>query len=155
MLCISCSRSYSFQVFSFPPYNQPHENNWTYLCKVTNWQQIGKHPVTKGKRKIEILILDKNKNKVLEDTFEIESASIETKIKWVEFKRLTLDFYEVGNKYAEDEYNKQLIQEGPKYLITLNYIWDGIKYTKSNTEPISRADSVKIAVLRKGLTSLI
>jgi hypothetical protein len=134
MLFSSCSRSYSFQAFSYPPDSQPHENNWTYICKVIDWQQTGKRQVEKGKRKIEIIINDRNKNNVLEDTLEIESASIETKIQWAELEQLTLDLYEVGNEYAEDEYNKQLIKEGPKHLITLNYVWDGKKYIKRGTE---------------------
>ena len=48
--------------------------------------------------------------------------------------------YEVGNEYAEDEYNQQLIKEGPKHLITLHYVWDGIKYIKSDIEQSSGAD---------------
>ncbi len=135
ILFSSCSRDYSFQSFAFPPDSQPHENNWSYLCKVIYWQQAGKVPVEKGKRKIEIIINDKNKNKVLEDTFEIVSTSIETKIQWTEFERLVLNIYEKGNKYAEDEYNKKLIKDGPKHLITISYVWDGNKYIKSKTEP--------------------
>lgn len=136
MLFCGCSRTYSGQYFSFPPGTKPHENNWEYLCKIINWQQLGKHPVEKGKRKIEITINDKDKNKVLEDAFEIESASIETKIKWEKFEKISLDLYEVGNQYADDDYNKQLITTGPRHLTTLKYVWDGKKYIKSVTEPL-------------------
>jgi hypothetical protein len=140
MLFASCSRSYSIQAFSFPPGSKPHESNWTYICKVIDWQQIGKNHVEKGKRNIEIIISDKNKKNVLEDSFEIESASIRTNIKWLQLKHLTLELYEVGNKYADDEYNKNLLNKGPRHLITLNYVWDGEKYVKSITEPVISAD---------------
>ena len=65
---------------------------------------------------------------------ELESASIDCKIQWSEFERLTLNLYESGNKFANDEYNMSLIKEGPKHLITLTYVWDADKYVKSNTE---------------------
>jgi hypothetical protein len=134
MFLCSCARSYSSQYFSYPPDSKPHENDWTYFCKIIIWDPFGNRPVEKGKRKIEIVINDKNKNKVLEDKFEIESASVETKIKWMELKQITFDLYEVGHKHAEDEYNKLLIKEGPKHLVTLNYICSGKKYIKSITE---------------------
>ncbi len=66
---------------------------------------------------------------------EFESASIASKIQWEESERLTLDIYERGNQFAEDDYNKQLTEEGPRHLITLSYAWDGNKYIKSDTEP--------------------
>ena len=135
-----CSRSYSGQIFSFPPGSKPHENDWTYLCKVIDWAPRGKNATEKGKRKIQIIIHDKNKNNVLWDEFELESASIESKIQWIKFENVTLDLYERGNEYAEDDYNKKLIKSGPKHLITLNYVWDGKKYIRSSTEQAAPLD---------------
>ncbi|MFZ5564048.1 MAG: hypothetical protein ACOZBW_08335 [Thermodesulfobacteriota bacterium] len=137
LLLCSCSRSYSGEFFSFPPRSKPHENNWTYLCQVTNWAPFGKNATERGNRKIQIIVNDKNKTKMLEDEFELVSASIRSKITWERIEKLSLDLYEVGNKFAEDDYNKKLIEEGPRHLITLNYIWDGKKYIKSNTEPLN------------------
>ena len=134
VLC-SCSQSYSFQAFSYPPESQPHETNWMYLCKVISWDPRGKHPVEKGKREIEIIIVDKTQNMVLEDKFEIESASIRSEIRWANFEILTLEIYEVGNEYADDSDNKKLVMEGRKHLKTLSYIWNGKKFINKNTEP--------------------
>jgi hypothetical protein len=128
------SHSNNFQVFSFPPGSKPHQDNWTYLCKVIDWAPFGKASVEKGKRKIDIIIHDKSKINVLQDTLEIESASIETKIKWYKFEHITLSLYERGNEYAKDEYNKRLIKEGRKHLVTLSYVWNGEKYTKKSTQ---------------------
>ncbi len=130
----SCARSYSGQYFSFPPGSEPHENDWTHLCKIIVWDPFGKRPIERGKRKIQVFIQDKDKNNVLTDKFVLESASIESKVRWEKFERITLYIYEVGNKFAEDDYNKRLIKAGPKHLITLRYLWDGKKYIKNVTE---------------------
>jgi hypothetical protein len=135
-LC-SCSRSYSFQAFSYPPGSKPHETNWTYLLKVISWDPRGMHPVERGKRDIDIIINDKTKNTILEDKIELESASIRSEVRWTNFERLTLDIYEVGNEYANDSYNKKRIAKGRKLLKTLIYVWDGKKYIRHNTEPIA------------------
>jgi hypothetical protein len=95
---------------------------------------LGKKATDKGNRKIQIIITDKNKANVLKGAFELESASIESKIKWEQMESLSLDLYEIGNRFAEDEYNKKSIKESPKHLITLNYVWDGKKYIRGGTE---------------------
>lgn len=136
LLLFSCSRSYNGQYFSFPPGSKPHENNWTYLCKVISWDPVGKEPTDKGNRKIQIIIHDKEKNNLLRDEFELVSASINSRIKWENRKHLNLEIYERGNQFAEDDYNKQLIKEGPRHLITLSYVWVGNKYIKSDTEQV-------------------
>ena len=123
LLLGSCSRSYSGQYFSFPPGSKPHENDWAFLCKIIVWDPDGKRPVEKGKRKIEIIVNDKNKNIVLKDTLELQSASIGSEIVWNELEQLTLNLYERGNKFADDKYNKTLIKEGPNHLTTLTYVW--------------------------------
>jgi hypothetical protein len=132
LLLCSCSRSYTGQFFSFPPGSKPHENDWTYLCQVIYWAPLGKKGTDKGKRKIQVIITDKNN--VLREEFELESASIESKIQWENLEGVTLDLYERGNQFAEDEYNNQLLKEGPRHLITLSYTWDGKKYIKNETE---------------------
>ena len=104
------------------------------MCQVIDWAPWGKKATEKGERKIQIIITDKNKTNVLREELVLESASIKSKIKWDNLESLTLDLYEIGNQFAEDHYNKQLIKEGPRHLITLSYEWDGKKYINSGTE---------------------
>ena len=83
-----------------------------------------------GQRKIEIFIYDKKENKLLHDEIILDCASLEREISWDKFDSLTIKLYERGNQFANNEYNKKLIKEGQRHLITLNYSWNGNKFTK-------------------------
>jgi hypothetical protein len=147
ILTISCSQSYSFQAFSYPPESKPHETNWEYFGKIISLDPRGKSPVEKGKRKVEIVIIDKAQNKILKDKLELECASLRSKIQWSKFEEITIKIYEVGNQYAEDDYNKKLIKNGPNLLITLSYFWDGkqFKLIKTTQNQSFKTDSLKLA----------
>ena len=124
-------RSYSGQFFSFPPESKPHESSWTYQGQIIAWDPFGKTGTDKCKRKIEIYIKNKNDDNVLRDNFDLNCASLRGKIHWVKFEKLTIELFEEGNKFANDEYNKLLLKEGPKLLITLNYVWNENKFIKA------------------------
>ena len=68
--------------------------------------------------------------KLLHDEIELVSSMLDKKIIWNKFESLQIMLYESGNEYAEDEYNKKLVKEGPRHLITLNYYWNGSKFIK-------------------------
>ncbi|MCP3876249.1 MAG: hypothetical protein GY699_24290 [Desulfobacteraceae bacterium] len=129
-LIFGCSRSYSIFFFSYPADSQPHENNWTHLGKIIAWDPRGKKATEQGKRKIEIIIHDKKESKLLHDEIELVSSMLDKKIIWNEFENLQIMLYESGNEFVEDEYNKKLVKEGPRHLITLNYYWNGSKFIK-------------------------
>ena len=134
LFLFSCSRSYNSQYFSFPPGSKPHEDDWTYLCQIISWDPFWKNSTEKGNRKVQIFIQDTEKHDLLQDELKVESASIDAKIKWEDRQHIELMLYERGNEYAEDEYNKLLIKNGPRHLVTLNYFWNGEKYIKNDTE---------------------
>jgi hypothetical protein len=126
----SCSRSYTFTAFSYPPTSKPHEDNWTYFGKVLIWDPVGKQPTEKGKRNLEITIHDRNKKVVLHDKITITSASMDAKVRWDQFKHIEIDLFERGNEYSKDEYNQKLLQNGPILLVTLKYVWTGNQFEK-------------------------
>lgn len=137
-LLTSCCRSFGSQLFSYPPGSKPHENNWTYFGVVRQWEPNFKALSQRGKRKIEIIVSDKSDHKVLEDSFQIDSAYIHPEINWTTFEELSINLYEEGNKFASDDYNKQLIKEGPRKLNTLLYSWTGNKFVRKSSEPALR-----------------
>ena len=55
---------------------------------------------------------------------EYFSAGIDIIIEWDKFENLEILLSEKGNIFAEDDYNKQLIENGPKKIIQLNYTYD-------------------------------
>lgn len=126
-----CSRSYSGFYFSYPAESKPHENNWTYFGKITVWDPFGKKATERAKRKIEIYVYNKNEEKVLYDSIELITASLEKEIIWDKFETLTIKLYERGNEFSSDEYNKKLIKEGKRHLITLKYFWNGNKFIRN------------------------
>ena len=130
----SCNGSeYTTQHFTFPPGSKPHENNWQYtaLVIVTSNQS----PITKkSKKNVKIEIYDKSKKIFLSDKFEFISASIRANVAWEEFEEIRVELLEVGNRFAEDDYNKQLIKSGPNKLLNLTYKYnqEGGKFRKTN-----------------------
>ena len=148
---LGCARSYSSIHFSYPPSSAPHEDNWTYSGLILAWDPLGKRPTEKGIRKIEIRIKDKDNKVVLKDQLELDCASIDRKIHWEKFDNLTIELFERGNEYAEDEYNRGLVKEGPKHLLTLKYHWNGTRFKRS-TEPSYAPDIDPRAVREKAST---
>ena len=113
--------NYAFKVFSYPPGSKPHESDWEYFGKVVHYSKE-KGPLTnKSKKYVEIVIYDREKNKLLEDKYTFQCASIEATIAWEEFEDLQISLFERGSKHAEDDYNKELLKKGPVLLIELKY----------------------------------
>lgn len=118
---LSCSGSeYTTRYFSFPPGTKPHENEWQFMTLVivsSNQKPIAK----KSRKKVKIRIYDKNKTDLLNEDFEFVSASIDAKVVWNTFKEISVELVEVGNKFADDPYNEQLLKAGPNSLLKLTY----------------------------------
>ncbi|MBP7434149.1 hypothetical protein KA996_11455 [bacterium] len=129
-LCVfalfSCKSHYTLQGFSFPPGSKAHENNWEYYGKVivTCYE---KKFTNKNEKTVEIKINDREKKLLLEDKFKFDAASIEAKVEWEKFEEITVELLEEGNQFSEDEYNKQLLKNGPKSLRKLKYIYNPTK----------------------------
>jgi hypothetical protein len=122
----SCSGAeYTTQHFSFPLGTKPHDNNWQYLGMVVV-SSAKSGPITqKSTKKVKIKISGKNEQIYLEDNFEFISASIRAKVTWNNFDYIEVELMEVGNKFAKDPYNAQLIKSGPRNLRSLVYKYDG------------------------------
>lgn len=70
---------------------------------------------------VNIKIYDQHKSIFLSDDLTFISASIQANVAWSDFKKISIELFEVGNKYAGDSYNKKLIENGPNKLINLIY----------------------------------
>jgi hypothetical protein len=130
---IACRAEYTTQHFSFPPGSKPHENDWEYTALIIVSSR--KSPITKkSKKNVHVRVYDKNKTKYLNDDLEFIGASIDAKIIWNKFEKIEIEIFEVGNKYADDQYNKQLLKSGPNSLLEITY-----KY-ESETNKFKRAE---------------
>lgn len=136
----ACSRGYSGQHFSYPPGSKPHEDNWQYAGVVRQWEPLFKSIAEKGKRKVDIVVTTKDYRKVLEDSFHVESAGLRPRITWNRFAELVIVLYEEGNQFADDEYNKKLIREGPRKIAILLYDWNGEGFVKKSSEQVVPPD---------------
>ena len=121
LISTSCHKvEYTGQNFSFPPGSKPHENDWEYMTQVLVSSYTT--PITKkSKKNVQIKIYDKNKTFLLRDKFEFICASIDATAVWEKFEEIKVDLLEVGNQFAEDDYNKKLVKFGPNKLLSLTY----------------------------------
>ena len=117
---ISCQKEYTTQHFSFPPGSKPHENDWSHTALII--VSSDESPITKrSQKKVDIKVYDKNKETLLDASFEFISSSIAANVEWEKLEDLKIELFEVGNKYAEDKYNTELIKSGPKKLMKINF----------------------------------
>lgn len=120
---VSCQTEYTTQHFSFPPGSKPHENNWEYTALIV--VSSSESPITKRSNKnVEIKVYNRNKDTLLKEDFEFISAAIDANVVWEKFEDLSVDLLEVGNEYAKDTYNKQLLKSGPNRLLELTYKYE-------------------------------
>lgn len=116
---------YSGKLFSYPPNSQPHDNNREYLGKVIVTQKENTPFTRKAHKTIRINIeKDSNQKKYLSDKLIFFCADIDPVIEWDHFENLNITLFEVGNEFADDDYNRQLIKTGPQKLIHLFYVFD-------------------------------
>ncbi len=115
------SKAYYGKHFSYPPNSKLHESNWKYrgFVKITS-NKSGAFS-NKSKKHIRIEVIDKEKNNYLNDELDFNCGGIDIIIKWEKFEILNIILNEVGSEYVNDNYNKQLIKEGPRDLINLKY----------------------------------
>jgi len=130
MLLSSCLKvEYSTQLFSFPPESKPHVHNWQYLLIInvfTSQKPISK----KSKKKVQLKIIDKKKNILLDDSYYLYCASVNASVVWKNFKTINIELLEVGNKYAVDRHNIYLLKSGPTKLMDLLYTYKNKHYIK-------------------------
>ncbi len=119
----SCRTEYTGQYFSFPPSSKPHEGDWQYTALVT--VTSGHTPISdKSSKKVNVKVYDKNEKVFLNDDFKFVSASIRATVAWDDFEELTVELTEVGNEYAKDNYNRELVRAGPNKLLAVKYKFD-------------------------------
>jgi hypothetical protein len=121
----SCrNTSYSFRAFSYPPGSQPHQDNWEYSGTVVVTSQEKGSLSKKSAKSVYIVVKDKSKRTYLSDRLEFHCGQIDSSIKWDKFEELEIILYEVGNEFADNEYNKELLKKGPIRLCLLKYRYD-------------------------------
>lgn len=123
-LCGCGYTPYSGQAFSYPPGSKPHEDNWEYSGRVIVTSRQKGSFAKKSKKIVYIVVKDRNKHKHLSDKMRFECGSIEASITWDQFEILEIILYEVGNKFEDDDYNKELLKKGPVLLVHLRYTYD-------------------------------
>ena len=116
--------TYSFTAFSYPPKSQPHENDWEYLGKVLVISQKEGPLTQKSAKSVRITVENKNKKTYLSDELSFVCGSVESVVHWDRFGEIEIILSEVGNDFAKDVYNRQLIDKGPRLLVRLKYVYE-------------------------------
>jgi hypothetical protein len=88
---------------------------------------------------IHITVRDRKEKNYLNDELEFYCAGPDIVIEWNHFEKLDITLFEKGNKFAEDDYNKQLIEKGPNTLVHLSYSFDRSinKFIRKRTNNLS------------------
>jgi len=113
--------NYTVQLFSYPPDTKPHDSNWEYLGKIVVYSKEEGPLTRKSKKSVDITIVDREQNRVLEDKHTFDCASIRASIEWEQFENIHITLFEEGNEFAEDSYNKDLSKKGRVVLVELEY----------------------------------
>lgn len=122
----SCSgEEFTTQYFTYPPNTNFYEKNWDCIGVVKVFSDV--KPITNfSDKRVEILIKNKEEKILLREVMRFRSGSIRSSISWKEFDSIEVSLFEVGNKYAEDDYNKKLMEKGEVKLARIIYIYDKI-----------------------------
>ena len=133
ILMCSCKVDYTGQYFTYPPGSKEHEHNWQYTLLII----ASSHhtPIAeKSKKKVRIKVYNTEKTVFLNDVYEYECASVDAYAVWDTFEEIKLEIREEGNKYADDDYNKQLLKSGPHTLLkaTYHYNQEDRKFVRVN-----------------------
>lgn len=143
---VACQYDYTTQHFSFPPGTKPHENDWDYTALVA--VSSSTIPITsRSQKSVKIEIYNRSKAILLKDDFKFMSASIEARAVWEKFDEIQIELVEVGNRYAEDRYNQELLKSGPNRLLNVTYEYDQVskKFTQKGSglpSPIEDKDRI-------------
>lgn len=147
VFCLSCNGSvYLYKAFTFPPGSLPHEDKWQYSGKVIVSSNESGPLAKKSKKKVQIKVTDRKENIMLSDDFSFVSANIEATVTWDKFDEIDIILSEVGNQYAEDQYNKDLLKNGPRQLACLKYRFD-TKLGRFITNTKSRASKGQTPII--------
>jgi hypothetical protein len=119
LLLISCGKKeYTVKALTFPKGSKVHKNDWDYMAEVI--VSSSHTPITdKSKKNVKIKIINNLKKVLFEKEYDFIGASIRAYATWDVHHTISMRIQEEGNKYAEDKYNKDLIQNGPKILVDL------------------------------------
>ena len=119
LLLISCGKKdYTVKAFTFPKGSKVHKNDWDYMAEII--VSSSHTPITdKSKKNVIIKILNSSKKVLFEKEYDFIGASIRAYATWDVYHTISLKIQEEGNEYAEDKYNKDLIQSGPKIMVDL------------------------------------
>lgn len=120
-----CKKSaFPGKLFCYPPSSKPHESTWTYLGSVLVKQSEKGSFSKRSVKSIYITVRDRQEKLYLNDELEVYCAGLHIATEWDQFEELEITLIEKGNKFAEDDYNKKLIENGPNTLIQLKYSFD-------------------------------
>ena len=88
----------------------------------------------KSKKNVNMKVYDQSKTLFLNEDFKFTCASVSANTVWGKFEEIKIVLLEVGNEFAKDSYNKQLLKDGPNRLLELSYQFDqkNMKFIKAN-----------------------
>ncbi len=78
---------------------------------------------------LEIWIRDGEGHELLRDELMYEAADIEAEYTWTQWSEVTVRIRESGDPESHDPYDRALVQQGGRYLVTLVY-----RYNSENDE---------------------
>ncbi len=135
MLCLlfsSCSNEVTtFKVFNYAAGGNENTNEWEYRCLVKVSTNASGPFSQKSKKRVEIIVIDKDENIFLQKTYHFERADIVSRVNWKSFERLKIFLNEKGYSGLEeqylDNYMRVLLEKGSVPIATLNFEYDESK----------------------------
>lgn len=98
LVATGCSRSYTFKAFSFPPESAPHESDWDYYGEIVVLHNRGAPPKESGDKTARVTIINKNKEVVLNDQFQLTGGLFDHEITWLNFNHIVVETYSKSNR---------------------------------------------------------
>lgn len=121
-LLTSCGPgNYTSQLASYPPGSDPATRDWQYRMAIdaATYGQT----VLRNTKRVRVTIRGSDWDLLLDDRFQLTSASIRAKIAWKQPDYVEVRLFEEGNEFTadRDSYNEELVASGPRELETLAY----------------------------------
>ena len=117
--------------YRYLPEGSSHEkNNWEYYCELAQYTygltDDSQRTCSLNKKDVDIFVIRKKDQRLLlKDQFKIKSGHLKPNFLMSEdCHNLKIEVIEEGNPFAKDDYNRTLIENGPRIVQTRYYKFD-------------------------------
>ena len=109
---------WSSQSQALPEGTSFKDENWVLSCDITQAATGLPGKIAKrNKKEVRVTIINRNKEELVRDIFELKAATLSAQFKFgKDESEVIAHISEQGNQFAEDHYNKDLMESGPRFI---------------------------------------